>query len=152
MRTNIIGKTRKVPRFLYPRLRSWSTRLPDSSASPLNSSSFRGRTRKLRDQASRRMPSDITNPFAFPLGDFRSAVEYMVDSAQRNVLFWDVMRQRGNQYREHLAETAPHVLDYQVKLVIDGRKLNRPVNYALAWVVPPAGVTVDSKKRPFVVA
>jgi hypothetical protein len=25
-------------------------------------------------------------------------------------LFWDVMRQRGNQYREHLAETVPHVL------------------------------------------
>jgi pimeloyl-ACP methyl ester carboxylesterase len=97
------------------------------------------------------MPSDKTNPFAFPLAYFRSAVEYMVDSAQRNVLFWDVMRQRGNQYREHLAETVPHVLDYQVELVIDGRKLDRPVNYALARVVPPAGVRVDSKKRPFVV-
>src|SRR3954462_11380002 len=84
-------------------------------------------------------------------GLFGSALEYMVDAGQRNLLFWDVLRQRGNQYREHLAETVPHVLDYQVELVIDGRKLNRPVNYALAWVVPPAGVTVDSKRRPFVV-
>ena len=40
------------------------------------------------------------------------AIECMTDAAQRWVLFWDVMRQRGNQYREHLAETAPHVLDY----------------------------------------
>src|SRR5712672_751966 len=97
------------------------------------------------------MPSDKTNPFAFPLGDFRSAVEYMVDSAQRNVLFWDVMRQRGNQYREHLAETAPHVLDYEVELVMDGRQFDRPVNYALARVVPPKGVAIDLARRPFVV-
>ena len=34
-----------------------------------------------------------------------SAIEYLTDTAQRSVLFWDVMRQRGNQYREHLAQT-----------------------------------------------
>ena len=45
-------------------------------------------------------------------GPFAPAVEYAVDAAQRCILFWDVMRQRGNQYREHLAQTAPHVLDY----------------------------------------
>src|SRR5215218_10838699 len=97
------------------------------------------------------MPSDKTNPFAFPLGDFRSAVEYMVDSAQRGVLFCDVMRQRGNQYREHLAETVPHVLDYEVELVVDGRTLERPVNYALVRVVAPEGVEIDQSRRPFVV-
>ena len=43
---------------------------------------------------------------------FLSAIEYLTDATQRTVLFWDVMRQRGNQYREHLAETAPNVLDY----------------------------------------
>ena len=41
------------------------------------------------------------------LGLFTPAIEYAVDAAQRSVLFWDVMRQRGNQYREHMAETAP---------------------------------------------
>jgi pimeloyl-ACP methyl ester carboxylesterase len=61
------------------------------------------------------------------------------------------MRQRGNQYREHLAETAPHVLDYEAELLVDGRKLDRPVNYALVRVVPPAGVEIDPKRRPFVV-
>ncbi len=82
---------------------------------------------------------------------FASAVEYMIDSAQRSVLFWDVMRQRGNQYREHLEEVAPHVLHYDVELVIDGRKLERPVNYALVWVVPPGGVELDLTRRPFVI-
>ncbi len=84
-------------------------------------------------------------------GPFAPAVDYMIDAAQRSVLFWDVMRQRGNQYREHLAETAPHVLDYQVELLVDGRTLERPVNYALARVKPPAGVEIDPSKRPFVV-
>ena len=28
---------------------------------------------------------------------------YLLDAAQRTVLFWDVLRQRGNQYLEHLA-------------------------------------------------
>ena len=79
------------------------------------------------------------------------AVEYMTDAAQRTVLFWDVMRQRGNQYREHLAETAPNVLDYSVELVIDGRTLERPVNYGLVRVVPPKGVDIDMRRRPFVI-
>ena len=79
------------------------------------------------------------------------AIEYMTDAAQRTVLFWDVMRQRGNQYREHLAETAPNVLDYSVELVIDGRTLERPVNYVLVRVVPPKGVEIDMRRRPFVI-
>jgi hypothetical protein len=61
------------------------------------------------------------------------------------------MRRRGNQYREHLAETVPHVLNYAVELVADGRNLKRPVNYGLVRVTPPAGVEVDPNRRPFVV-
>ena len=82
---------------------------------------------------------------------FTPVMDYMIDAAQRGVLFCDVMRQRGNQYRERLAETVPHVLDYEVELVIDGRTLDRPVNYALARVIPPAGIEFDPKRRPFVV-
>ena len=81
-----------------------------------------------------------------------AALEYMVDAGQRSVLFMDVMRQRGSQYREHLAETVPHVLDYAAELVIDGRTLpQRPVNYLLVRIVPPKGVEIDMKRRPFVV-
>ena len=70
---------------------------------------------------------------------FSSAFEYLVDTGQRSVLFLDVMRRRGLQYREHLAETAPHVLDYDVELIVDGRKLDLPVNYALVRILPPEG-------------
>jgi uncharacterized protein DUF3141 len=84
-------------------------------------------------------------------GIFASAFEYLVDSRQRSVLFMDVMRQRGEQYREHLSETVPHVLNYEVELIADGRNLKRPVNYGLVRVKPPAGVEIDPTKRPFVV-
>jgi pimeloyl-ACP methyl ester carboxylesterase len=79
------------------------------------------------------------------------AVEYLVDAAQRSVLFWDVMRRRGNQYMDHLAEAVPHVLDYPVELVLDGRTLDRPVNYALARVVPPPHLEPNPARRPFVI-
>jgi len=82
---------------------------------------------------------------------FQSAFEYLTDTAQRSVLFWDVMRQRSNQYREHLAQTAPHVLDYHGELILDGRMLARPVNYGLVRIVPPEGVEIDLKRRPFVI-
>ncbi|WP_284262209.1 DUF3141 domain-containing protein [Bradyrhizobium iriomotense] len=80
-----------------------------------------------------------------------SAVEYLVDAGQRSVLFLDIMRQRGDQYREHVAQTAPHVLQYAAELIMDGRKLDEPVNYALVRIIPPKGVEIDMKRRPFVV-
>ena len=62
-----------------------------------------------------------------PPSFFASALEYLVDAGQRSVLFLDIMRQRGDQYREHVAQTAPHVLSYAAELIIDGRKLEQPV-------------------------
>jgi pimeloyl-ACP methyl ester carboxylesterase len=84
-------------------------------------------------------------------GMVANAVEYMVDAGQRSVLFFDIMRQRGDQYRDHVAETAPHVLNYAAELIIDGRKLEQPVNYVLVRIIPPKGVEIDLKRRPFVV-
>jgi pimeloyl-ACP methyl ester carboxylesterase len=76
---------------------------------------------------------------------------YLLDATQRTILFWDVLRQRGNQYLEHMAQQAPNVLQFDADLVVDGRKLPRPVNYGLVRITPPPGVTVDQRKRPFVV-
>jgi len=97
--------------------------------------------------------SDSKAPFSnnSPFALFNQAVEYMVDAGQRAVLLLDVMRQRGQQYQEHLAEAVPNVLNYKVELVVDGRTLPRPVNYALVRIIPPAGVEVNSRRRPFVV-
>jgi pimeloyl-ACP methyl ester carboxylesterase len=82
---------------------------------------------------------------------FSSLSDYLIDAAQRSILFLDVMRRRGNQYRDHLAETVPHVLSYEVELIIDGRTLAHPVNYCLVRVVPPCGSVIELERRPFVV-
>jgi len=79
------------------------------------------------------------------------AADYLVDAWQRSVLFADVLRQRSDQYREHAAKAAPHVLDYQAELVCAGWTLERPVNYALVRIIPPEGLEVDPAKRPFVI-
>src|SRR6476620_2707287 len=102
------------------------------------------------------MPPTQTNlppaePSTTAFGIFTPAMDYALDAFQRSVLFWDVMRQRGNQYRQHMAETAPHVLDYEVELLVDGRTLERPVNYGLVRVVPPPGIELDMTRRPFVI-
>src|SRR5438132_2434007 len=80
-----------------------------------------------------------------------SAVEYMMDAGQRSVLFLDVWRRRGDQYRDHVAQTAPHVLQYTAELIIDGRKLDEPVNYALVRIIPPKDVEIDLNRRPCIV-
>jgi hypothetical protein len=80
-----------------------------------------------------------------------SAVEYWVDAWQRAILLLDVLRQRGNNCIEHNAREAPHVLNFDVELVLDGRLLPRPVNYGLLRIIPPKGASIDLNKRPFVV-
>src|SRR3954447_1785811 len=77
--------------------------------------------------------------------------DYWIDAIQRSVLFLDVLRQRGNIARDHNARPAPNVLHYQAELLVDGRTLDRPVNYALVRIVPPAGMRIAAEKRPFIV-
>jgi pimeloyl-ACP methyl ester carboxylesterase len=97
------------------------------------------------------MTENAAIPGGVMSGLVTKAVEYMVDAGQRSVLFLDIMRRRGDQYREHVAQTAPHVLSYAAELIIDGRTLEQPVNYALVRIVPPKGVEIDLKRRPFIV-
>ncbi|MBB3316792.1 pimeloyl-ACP methyl ester carboxylesterase [Rhizobium sp. BK181] len=89
--------------------------------------------------------------FAAQFGPAGFFFDYALDAAQRSVLFWDVMRKRGNQYRTHAEATAPHVLSFTPEIVLDGRSLEKPVNYALARIIPPTGIEVDEMRRPFVV-
>jgi len=76
---------------------------------------------------------------------------YGVDFAQRSVLFWDTMRQRGNQFVEHERQGLPPVLHFEYEVLLDARTFEKPVNYALLRIIPPAGVTVDAKRRPYVI-
>jgi pimeloyl-ACP methyl ester carboxylesterase len=81
----------------------------------------------------------------------RDAWAYWIDACQRGILFLDVLQQRGERYQEHAAKIAPHVLKFGCDLIMDGRKLPRPANYALVRVEPPKGVEIDANKRPFVI-
>ncbi|VVE83921.1 3-hydroxyalkanoate synthetase [Pandoraea sputorum] len=91
------------------------------------------------------------NPWLANLPWMSAAAEYAVDAWQRSVLFADVMRQRGNQYQEHLAESAPNVLDFDAEVILDAHALPRPCNYCLMRIVPPKDTPTLPNARPFVV-
>src|SRR5271167_4865725 len=56
--------------------------------------------------------------------------EYWIDVWQRGVLILDALNQRGNTHMAEAAKEAPHVLSFDVEVLLDGRTLERPVNYA----------------------
>ncbi|MGP9766804.1 DUF3141 domain-containing protein [Halomonas sp. AOP13-D3-9] len=86
-----------------------------------------------------------------PFGFGRAAFGYWRDSMERSVLYLDVMRERGNQYLEHMEQTKPNVLGFDTEVLMDGRTLPRPTNYELLRVLPREGTDIDPQKRPFVV-
>ena len=77
--------------------------------------------------------------------------EYWIDAWQRSILFLDVFRQRGNAYEERKETPVPHVLHFDHELVIDGRKLLRPVNYGLVRIIPPPETPSDPNRHPIIV-
>ncbi|WP_233860108.1 DUF3141 domain-containing protein [Paraburkholderia sp. HD33-4] len=90
------------------------------------------------------------NLFAAQLNPL-SAWHYAVDVAQRSLLFWDTMRERGTQYVERTAQDLKPALHFDYDVVLDARHFARPVNYALLYIKPPEGVIVDEKKRPYLI-
>ena len=80
------------------------------------------------------------------------ALAYWVDACQRSILFWDVMRKRGNIALEHHRGGKPPVLAFDYETVVDGCTLERPVNYALLRILPKKGTEIGATKRPFVIA
>ena len=82
-----------------------------------------------------------------------AASEYATDAAQRLVLTLDVLRDVGNvtlaQWRAQREEHP--VLLYEYASVLDGRNLERPVNYELVQILPPPGTAVDPTKRPYMI-
>jgi hypothetical protein len=84
-------------------------------------------------------------------GPMIEAWEYWADACQRSVLYWDTLRKRGNIALEHREQGKPPVLVFDYEMVMDGRELERPVNYALVRILPEPGMTIDPDKRPFVI-
>ena len=107
---------------------------------------FKERAQQAREQVA----GLTTNPTLLPQL-WADGARYGVDFAQRSILFWDMLRQRGNNFVEHERKGLPPVLRFDYEIVMDGRSFKRPVNYALLRTVPPKGVTVDAKRRPSVI-
>ena len=85
-------------------------------------------------------------------GNFMMAwPEYMIDALQRSVLFLELLRQRGNEEIEITSRPMATVLRFGHEVLMNGRSLPRPINYALSRIVPPPGVAIDPRKRPVVV-
>ena len=99
-----------------------------------------------KDQLSGMTPTPAT-----PWDVWAGGARYATDFAQRTMLFWDTLRQRGNDFNERARQGLPPVLHFDYETVLDGRTLERPVNYALVRILPPAGVIVDAKRRPYVI-
>ncbi|WP_051780226.1 DUF3141 domain-containing protein [Janthinobacterium agaricidamnosum] len=81
----------------------------------------------------------------------QAAGSYAIDAWQRSILYADVMRRRGNQYHQHMAEEVPNVLDFTAEIVMSGLELARPVNYGLVRILAPHDEPADETRRPFVV-
>ncbi len=79
------------------------------------------------------------------------AQHYGVDAWQRLVLTLDTLRERGDNDLVHAAAGDPPVLVYESDVVLDGRELPRPVNYALLRIKPPPRVEVFEWKRPYLI-
>ncbi|WP_267133566.1 DUF3141 domain-containing protein [Skermanella rosea] len=45
----------------------------------------------------------------------------------------------------------PPVLAFEYDIVVDGRLMERPVNYALVQIRPPAGLEIDAAARPYII-
>ena len=55
----------------------------------------------------------------------------MVDFAQRSILFWDTLRQRGNNWIEHEKAGKPPLLDFDWEMIADARTFEQPPD---TWV------------------
>jgi pimeloyl-ACP methyl ester carboxylesterase len=78
-------------------------------------------------------------------------LDYLRDRAERLVLTMDTLRERGDIFVEHERAGCPPVLAYDYEVALDGQTLPRPCNYMLLRILPPAGVTIDPARRPYII-
>ena len=74
--------------------------------------------------------ASLSTQFSRP-ASAQQTMDYWIDGWQRTILFWDILRQRSDQYYAQKAKAVPHVLSFDAELVLDGRTFARPANYGL---------------------
>ncbi|MBU0993552.1 MAG: DUF3141 domain-containing protein [Proteobacteria bacterium] len=79
-------------------------------------------------------PTETNSFTSFGTTHYLNACTYLLDSFQKSILFADALRKRGNTYLKHIENGQPPALIYNYKVILDGKKLERPVNYSLAKI------------------
>ena len=105
--------------------------------------------REERAEDARRIVAGLTT--GGPLELLLALQGWAIDAGQRQILFLDALRKRGDDFLAHEAAGAPPVLVYDYELVLDGATLPRPCNYVLLRILPPQGIEIDDAKRPYVI-
>lgn len=78
-------------------------------------------------------PLDVNakGPVASEPDTLNTLPEYILDMWQRSALFFDTLRERGDNMLAHERAGQPPLLDFEHELVLDARQFDRPANYAL---------------------
>ncbi|WP_223532878.1 MULTISPECIES: DUF3141 domain-containing protein [unclassified Pseudomonas] len=77
--------------------------------------------------------------------------EYFTDLGQRSLLFWDTLRQRGDNTLAHERAGYPLLLKFDHETLIAGSDLPRPVNYSLLQILPGPEQRIDSNGQPVII-
>jgi hypothetical protein len=93
----------------------------------------------------------MSDPATALTASWSALAHYLQDGLQRAVLFADTLRERGNEFIAHAQAGKPPLLHFDYEMVEDARQYDQPVNYALVRIVPPAGITVDDARRPYII-
>lgn len=76
---------------------------------------------------------------------------YLTDLPQRCILYWDTLRQRGDNTLTYQAENRPLLLKFDYDVLMDGNDLADPCNYSLLRITPKTGQIIDDTLQPIVI-
>jgi len=91
--------------------------------------------------------SDIKSPQNL----FSLYSDYLRDASERQALFLDALRHRGNIYLEHAKAGMPPVLDFKYEVIMDGHEMSPPVNYMLLKITPPENTEIFDDRAPIII-
>ncbi len=81
--------------------------------------------------------------------------DYLIDAAQRNILFWDALRQRANNMLEHERQGLPPLLNFKYEEIADAAEYDPPTNYKLLKILEVDDVCIvdclDPEKPPVMI-
>ncbi|MDD3249821.1 MAG: DUF3141 domain-containing protein [Smithellaceae bacterium] len=94
------------------------------------------------------MASPDSSTKASPWADWQKHLnDYLVDSAQRSIIFTDILRKRGNNYIRHIRDGQPPVLTFNYEMILNAKHFERPVNYALVRISERRRKDIDPDRQ-----